>query len=161
MVDTVTPEVRSRMMAAVKSRDTSTETSVRKALHGIGFRYRVHKRIGRSRPDILLPKYSAAIFVHGCFWHGHAGCRYARMPKSNVEFWATKIERNVARDARNEDEMVAMGWRIALVWECAIRDIGVTQVRDQVADWLRGGGERLEVRSDDPKVGTGRRKTAR
>lgn len=154
MVDTVTPEVRSRMMAAVKSRDTSTETSIRKALHAIGFRYRVHKRIGKSRPDFLLPKYSAAIFVHGCFWHGHAECRYARIPKSNVEFWTTKIERNVARDARNEDELGAMGWRIALVWECAIRDLGVIQVSHQIADWLRGGGERLEVRSDGPTSGT-------
>lgn len=154
MVDTVTPEVRSRMMAAVKSRDTSTETSIRKALHAIGFRYRVHKRIGKSRPDFLLPKYSAAIFVHGCFWHGHAECRYARIPKSNVQFWTTKIERNVARDARNEDELAAMGWRIALVWECAIRDLGVIQVSHQIADWLRGGGERLEVRSDGPTSGT-------
>lgn len=158
MVDTVTPEVRSRMMAAVKSRNTSTETSIRKALHALGFRYRVHKRIGKSRPDILLNKYSAAIFVHGCFWHGHSGCRYARMPKSNVEFWETKIERNVARDARNEDEMAAMGWRIVLVWECAIRDLGVTEVRDRIADWLKHGGERLEIRSE-VEVGAVRRKT--
>jgi DNA mismatch endonuclease (patch repair protein) len=147
MVDTVTPEVRSRMMAAVKSKDTSVETSVRKAIHAVGFRYRIHKRIGKSRPDILLPKHSAAIFVHGCFWHGHVGCRYSRMPKSNVEFWVTKIERNMARDIRNEHEMADLGWRVAIVWECAVRDLGVTAVRDRIADWLVDGREKLELRS--------------
>lgn len=148
MVDTVSREVRSRMMAAVRSKDTSIETSVRKALHAIGFRYRLHKRIGKSRPDILLLKHSAAIFVHGCFWHGHVGCRYARMPKSNVEFWATKIERNMARDVRNEEETVELGWRVAIVWECAIRDLGVTVVRDRLADWLKDGEGRVEIRGE-------------
>jgi DNA mismatch endonuclease (patch repair protein) len=149
------------MMAAVKSKDTSVETSVRKALHEIGFRYRLHKRIGKSRPDILLPKHSAVIFVHGCFWHGHVGCRYSRMPKSNVEFWATKIERNMARDVRNEVEMAALGWRVAIIWECANRDLGVTIVRDRIADWLVGDGEKLELANDIETSAAARTKTAK
>ncbi|MBY3433758.1 DNA mismatch endonuclease Vsr [Rhizobium laguerreae] len=161
MVDTVAPEVRSRMMAAVKSKDTSIETAVRKALHAAGFRYRIHKKIGKSRPDILLPKHSAAIFVHGCFWHGHAGCRYSRTPKSNIEFWTTKIERNMVRDAHNEEEMAGMGWRVALVWECAIKDLGVAQVSGRIADWLRGRSERLEIKSDGVTGGANRPKAAR
>ncbi|MDW9481251.1 DNA mismatch endonuclease Vsr [Sinorhizobium meliloti] len=148
MADTVTPEVRSRMMAAVRSRNTVPEMAIRKSLHASGFRYRIHKKIGKSRPDILLPKYSAAIFVHGCFWHGHVGCRYSRMPKSNVEFWTSKIERNAARDTRNEDEITQLGWRIAVVWECAVRDLGALEVCEKLADWLRQGGATLEIESD-------------
>jgi DNA mismatch endonuclease (patch repair protein) len=145
------------MMAAVKSKDTSAETRVRKSLHAIGFRYSLHKKIGTSRPDVLLPKHSAAIFVHGCFWHGHRGCRYARMPKSNVAFWESKIARNMARDIRNAEEMAGLGWRVAIVWECAIRDLGVAIVRDRLAEWLMDGGKQLEIKGDGEERASARK----
>lgn len=162
MVDTVTPEVRSRMMAAVKSRDTAPEMALRKTLHAKGFRYRVHSRIGKSRPDMSLSKFRAAVFVHGCFWHGHAACRLSRTPKSNVGFWTEKIERNSARDTRNLMELEAAGWRVAVVWECAVRDLGIEAVADMVADWLPGNGGGLEIRSPEgtPAGSAPRRKSS-
>ncbi|MCV9964719.1 very short patch repair endonuclease [Pararhizobium sp. BT-229] len=148
MTDTVTAEVRSRMMAAIRSRDTSLEMAVRKMLHGMGFRYRIHKKVGKARPDMLLPKYSAAVFIHGCFWHGHLACRNSRIPKSNVEFWSSKIEGNAARDRRNEEEMLELGWRIAVVWECAVRPAARDATLKTLAGWLRNGEQRLEIAGD-------------
>lgn len=147
MVDTVTPEVRSRMMAAVKSRDTKPEMALRRALHAMGFRYRVHAKVDRARPDIVLPKYRAAVFVHGCFWHAHDHCRLARLPKSNVGFWTEKLDRNAARDARNMADLAQAGWRTAVVWECAVRDGDISMIAEELAAWLRGGDAvDLEVR---------------
>ena len=123
MADTMTPEQRSRCMAAIKGKDTKPEMIVRKYLFSRGLRYRVQVRKLPGNPDIVLPKYKTVIFVDGCFWHGHEGCRYFRLPKSNVEFWKSKIERNVARDARNEEELKSLGWRILRVWECDIRKV--------------------------------------
>lgn len=144
MTDTVTAEVRSRMMAAIRSRDTKPEMVVRKVLHGMGFRYRIHKKVGKVRPDMLLPKYSAAVFIHGCFWHGHA-CSHSRIPKSNIGFWSAKIQGNAARDRRNEDEMLELGWRIAVVWECAVRPASRDATLKTLAGWLRNGEQRLEI----------------
>lgn len=123
MTDTMTPEQRHRCMAAIKGKDTKPEMIVRKYLFSRGLRFRIQARKLPGRPDIVLPKYKTVIFVDGCFWHGHEGCRYYRLPKSNVEFWREKIERNVARDARNEAELKAMGWRVIRVWECDIRAV--------------------------------------
>lgn len=121
MTDTMTPEQRHRCMAAIKGKDTKPEMIVRKYLFSRGLRFRIQARKLPGRPDIVLPKYKTVIFVDGCFWHGHEGCRYYRLPKSNVEFLREKIERNVARDARNEAELIAMGWRVIRVWECDLR----------------------------------------
>lgn len=121
MADVKTPEQRSRNMAAIKGKDTKPEMIVRKYLFSRGLRFRVQVRKLPGKPDIVLPKYKTAIFVNGCFWHGHEGCRYFRLPKSNVEFWAEKIAHNVARDVRNEAELKSLGWHVFRVWECEIK----------------------------------------
>lgn len=123
MADVMTPEQRSHCMAAIKGKDTKPEMIVRKYLFSRGLRYRVQVRKLPGNPDIVLPKYKTVIFVNGCFWHGHEGCRYFRLPKSNVEFWEEKIKRNVARDFRNEAELKALGWRVIRVWECEIKTL--------------------------------------
>lgn len=96
---------------------------VRKYLFSCGLRFRIQVRKLPGNPDIVLPKYKTVIFVNGCFWHGHEGCRYYRLPKSNIEFWENKIKNNVARDVRNEEELKALGWRVIRVWECDIRKV--------------------------------------
>lgn len=123
MADTMTPEQRHNCMAAVKGKDTKPEFIVRKYLFSRGLRFRIQVRELPGNPDIVLPKYKTVIFVNGCFWHGHEGCKYSRLPKSNIEFWQTKIKRNIARDIRNEAELKVLGWRVIRVWECDIRKV--------------------------------------
>lgn len=123
MADVMTPEQRHKCMAAVKGKDTKPELIVRKYLFSRGLRFRVQVKNLPGRPDIALPKYKTVIFVNGCFWHGHERCKYFHIPKSNVEFWKSKIERNIARDNRNEAELKALGWRVIRVWECDIRKV--------------------------------------
>lgn len=123
MADVMTPEQRRRNMAAIKGKDTKPEMIVRKHLFSRGLRFRVQVRKLPGTPDIVLPKYKTVIFVNGCFWHGHDGCKYFRLPKSNVQFWKEKIERNVARDTRSETELKALGWRVIRVWECEIKTV--------------------------------------
>ena len=123
MADIMTPEQRHRCMAAIKGKDTKPELIVRKYLFSRGLRFRIQVCKLPGRPDIVLRKYRTVIFVDGCFWHGHEGCRYFRLPKSNIDFWRAKIERNTARDARNEAELTAQGWRVLRVWECDIRTV--------------------------------------
>lgn len=119
----MTPEQRRRCMAAIKGKDTKPEMIVRKYLFSRGLRFRVQVRKLLGNPDIVLPKYKTVIFVDGCFWHGHEGCKYFKMPKSNVDFWKSKIERNVARDIRNEAELKALGWRVIRMWECEFKAV--------------------------------------
>lgn len=109
-------------MRRVKSRDTGPELRVRRLLHRAGFRYRLHGSHLPGRPDLVFASRRVALFVHGCFWHGHDCRRGARMPKANVEYWRAKIGCNVLRDARAEAALTAMGWRPVVVWECALRD---------------------------------------
>ena len=123
MTDVMTPEQRSRCMAAVKGRDTKPELTVRKYLFSRGLRFRVQVRKLPGNPDIVLPKYKTVIFVDGCFWHGHEGCKYYRLPKSNVEFWENKISNNIARDTRSEEALKDLGWRVIRVWECDIKKV--------------------------------------
>lgn len=120
-MDIVKPEVRSRMMASIRGRDTKPELMVRQYLHGCGFRYRLHVRELPGRPDLVLPKWKAAVFVHGCFWHGHEGCRYFRVPATRTDFWVAKIRGNAERDARAEAALIGAGWRVIVLWECALR----------------------------------------
>ena len=107
-------------MAAIRSRDTTPELAVRKTLHAEGFRYRLHSKRLPGKPDIVLPRYRAVVFVHGCFWHHH-GCANSVWPKTRREFWRTKIGGNIARDLRNAKALNAQGWRVLVVWECDIR----------------------------------------
>lgn len=122
MADVMTPEQRSRCMAAVKGKDTKPEMIVRKYLFSRGMRFRVQVRKLPGTPDIVLPKYKTVIFVNGCFWHGHEDCKYFRLPKSNVEFWKEKIGRNIERDRESMQALLDLGWKIIRVWECELRN---------------------------------------
>lgn len=121
MADVFSPGKRSQVMAAIKGRDTKQELLVRRFLFRHGLRFRVSDRRLPGRPDIVLPKYKTAVFLNGCFWHGHEGCPYYRLPKSNQEFWKKKISRNKARDEKNIARLLSMGWRPIVVWECELR----------------------------------------
>lgn len=127
MADIKTTEERSRNMAAIKGKNTNPEMIVRRFLFSRGLRFRIHVKELPGNPDIVLPKYNTIIFVNGCFWHGHKGCKYFRLPKSNVEFWKDKIEHNVARDTRNEEELKKLGWHIIRVWECYIKTVSTRE----------------------------------
>lgn len=122
MTDIKTPEQRSRCMAAVKGKNTKPEMIVRKYLFSRGLRFRVQVRKLPGNPDIVLPKYKTVIFVNGCFWHGHEGCKYFRLPKSNIEFWKEKIERNIERDRESMQALFDLGWKVIRVWECELRN---------------------------------------
>ena len=108
-------------MASIRSRDTKPELLVRRYLHGRGFRYRLAKKELPGKPDLVLRRYNAVVFVNGCYWHGHAGCRYATTSATRREFWKAKIAANAARDQRVIEELRLLGWRVAVVWECALR----------------------------------------
>ena len=120
MADTFTPAQRSRIMAKVKSRDTKPEMVVRRWLHAHGFRFRLHDKKMPGKPDVKLTKHRTVIFVHGCFWHRHPGCKRATTPASRVDYWTAKFQRNVERDARNRDTLAALGWNVVTLWECEI-----------------------------------------
>lgn len=137
MADIMSPEQRSERMSRIRSRDTRPELALRRLLHAAGFRYRLHRKMP-GRPDLVLPKYRAIIFIHGCFWHRHADCRVASTPKSNVDFWTSKFARNVARDAMVESTLRRSGWRVLVVWECDLNTrekAAVTAAK--VGSWLR------------------------
>ncbi|GGZ72007.1 very short patch repair endonuclease [Lysobacter xinjiangensis] len=108
------------MMRAVKGKHTKPELLVRSAAHRCGLRFRIHKRDLPGSPDVVFPRHKVALFVHGCYWHRHPGCRKATTPATNVEFWAEKFRANVARDSRNRDALTALGWRVVEVWECEV-----------------------------------------
>lgn len=146
MTDVVNPATRSRMMAGIKSRDTKPEIMVRKALLAAGVRFRLHLSGLPGRPDIVLPRKRIAVFVHGCFWHKHAGCKYAKLPSSRQDFWREKLGRNVERDRENVDALVGLGWRVLVVWECATRMKGAENLLPSaLATWIDGGETRGEL----------------
>lgn len=144
MTDRVPPDVRSRMMASIRARDTQPELIVRRHLHGLGFRYRLVPRELPGKPDLVLPKHRVVVFVHGCFWHGHAGCRFATVPATRTEFWISKIATNRARDHHKETQLKASGWRIAVVWECALKTEREVALRQLVA-FIRSGRDAMEI----------------
>lgn len=121
--DVVTPNVRSRMMAGIGPKDTRPEMMVRRGLHALGYRYRLHDRRLPGRPDLVFSSRRAVIFIHGCFWHGH-DCSLFRWPGTRPQFWRDKIDGNIARDARVRNELLAAGWRVMDVWECQLRGRG-------------------------------------
>lgn len=136
---------RSEMMSRIRSTDTVPEVKLRKALHAMGFRFRIHSRSLPGSPDIVLPKYRSAIFVHGCFWHGHEGCRNFRIPKTRPEFWTEKIGRNRERDRAAIDRLLQEGWRVLVVWECASRLNHGDKLPSAVTEWLRGSETNAEL----------------
>ncbi len=114
---------RSRNMAAIRGRDTSPELKVRRLLHRLGYRFRLHRRDLPGSPDIVLSKHKTVVFVHGCFWHRHPGCHYATTPKTREEFWSSKFEKNIERDHRQQQKLHEMGWSVMVVWECELADM--------------------------------------
>lgn len=148
MADVVGPEVRSRMMAGIRGTNTAPELLLRRGLHAEGFRYRLHDRRLPGKPDIVFPRLDAVIFAHGCFWHGH-NCHLFKWPSTRPEFWRAKISRNREIDARNEAALSALGWRQAIVWECALKGkarLPLPEVIQRCTSWLRSNRRSLEIR---------------
>lgn len=121
MTDNLTPEQRKKTMTRVKSQDTSPEMKVRRLAHSLGYRFRLHRKDLPGKPDLVFPKLKKVIFVHGCFWHGHPGCKASKRPTTNTEYWNKKLDRNIARDKLNQEKLVSMGWRCLVIWECQIK----------------------------------------
>ena len=122
MADVHSPETRSYNMSRIRGKNTKPEELVRKYLFAQGFRYRKNDARLPGKPDIVLPKYKTVIFVNGCFWHAHEGCRYFVWPKNNAEFWKKKIDGNIERDAKNQRLLTELGWRVIVVWECELKN---------------------------------------
>lgn len=136
------------MMSGIRGKDTKPEMVMRRGLHALGFRFRLHDRKLPGTPDLVFPKYHAVILVHGCFWHGH-DCHLFRLPGSRTEFWRTKIDRNRAIDARTELALHDGGWRVGTVWECAMRGkgrISMENILEACSAWLKSDVSELEIR---------------
>ena len=120
MSDKLTKEHRSWNMSRIKGKDTGIEVAVRKRLFSLGYRYRKNDKSLPGKPDIVFPKYKTVIFIHGCFWHKHTGCKIARIPKSNTDFWVKKLNHNVENDIKHNQQLIDMGWKVITIWECEI-----------------------------------------
>lgn len=131
-MDKLTPKQRSKNMSAVKSKDTKPEMFVRRSLHALGFRFRLHRRDLPGKPDIVFPSRRAVIFVNGCFWHGHT-CKAGELPTTRRDFWEEKIDKNRERDTRNIDALRNAGWNVLTVWEC---ELGEVDAVSRIASWL-------------------------
>ena len=146
MADIVDKTTRSRMMAGIGGKNSKPEMTLRRALHAKGLRYRLHADHLPGKPDLLFPQFKAVVFVHGCFWHRHAGCRYATEPRTRACFWKAKFSANVARDRRVARLLAESGWRVATVWECALRDAdAVAATSRRVAAWLPSASGKLDI----------------
>lgn len=149
MPDNHTPAQRHDNMAAIHSASTKPELKLRRALWHLGFRYRVNDKRLPGRPDIVLPKYRTAIFVHGCFWHGHKDCKYYTVPKTNTEFWVAKVARNQERDQEVWRKLEAKGWNVIIVWECQLKKAVLEDAVNRVAAEIRHNGEILRSAQND------------
>lgn len=137
MADVVSPAKRSQMMSGIKGKNSLPEKLVRKALFAMGHRFRLHRRDLPGTPDIAMPSRKISIFVHGCFWHAHQGCKFAKTPSTRTEFWTAKLQGNVDRDRRAADKLAEMGWRVLNVWECSTRDPEAAKsLPDAVRAWI-------------------------
>ncbi|MCY4596347.1 MAG: DNA mismatch endonuclease Vsr [Bryobacterales bacterium] len=139
MADNVTPQRRSEIMSNIRAKGMKPEMLVRRLTHSLGFRYRLHRKDLPGKPDLVFPGRRKVIFVHGCFWHQHAdpACRIARRPRSNLDYWLPKLERNVSRDAENQARLAQLGWRALVIWECEVEAGG--GVADRIRDFLQIG----------------------
>lgn len=147
MADVVSKETRSRMMAGIRAKNTKPEILLRRGLHQLGFRFRIHRPDLPGKPDLVFAKHNAALFAQGCFWHGHE-CHLFKWPKSREEFWRAKIHENQTRDKAAFNNLEAQGWRVGEVWECALKGrgrLGLETVLGLCADWLLSSADRLEI----------------
>ena len=146
MTDTLSPERRSQLMAKIHGKDTAIEKKVRSYLHKKGYRFRKHVAALPGSPDIVLPTCKAAIFIHGCFWHGHYGCRKSRLPTARRSFWEEKRQANLERDARKISDLINFGWRVAVVWQCALeKPTTLAHTMDMLEDWINSEKTRCEI----------------
>lgn len=134
-MDTLTQDQRSERMSRVRSKDTKPEMHVRRLAHSLGYRYRLHRRDLPGTPDLVFPSRRKVIFVHGCFWHRHAGCPNTRWPKSKLDFWKPKLEANKKRDIKHKRQLTRLGWRYLVVWECEVRDDSLDK---RIVEFLEG-----------------------
>jgi DNA mismatch endonuclease (patch repair protein) len=123
MADTFTPEKRSEIMSRIGRKDTGPEMRVRRLLHALGYRFRLHRKDLPGKPDVVLPRYRKVILVHGCFWHSHPDCPRAALPTTNEQFWRTKIGKNVARDALAREQLHEQGWDVLVLWQCELKGV--------------------------------------
>lgn len=150
MTDIVDAATRSRMMSGIRGTNTKPEILIRKLLHRRGFRFRINDSRLPGKPDIVLPKYHAVVFVNGCFWHGH-DCRLFKMPSTRREFWQNKLEKNRKNDERSLKNLCSAGWRVATVWECAVRGPlrqEETALVERLVTWIWGNDEKLELAAE-------------
>ncbi|MDE2636222.1 MAG: very short patch repair endonuclease [Chloroflexota bacterium] len=150
MTDTVSPEKRSQVMALVGSKNTKPELLIRKRLHALGFRYRLHVKDLPGKPDLVFPRYKSVIQINGCFWHGHS-CPRCRMPSSNTEYWNRKVARNMERDAANRRLLLNEGWRVLTIWECALTGkwkLGLSEVIALASKWLLSKESICEIKGE-------------
>lgn len=154
--DTVSPEVRSRMMAGIKGGNTKPELAVRSALHRRGYRFRLHRKNLPGKPDLVFPRHRAVILVHGCFWHGH-DCHLFKWPRTRKNFWREKIASNMERDRRQLTDLRDVGWRVATVWECALKGrdrLPIETVADTCAEWLESDEWEMGLRGIETRLPT-------
>jgi DNA mismatch endonuclease (patch repair protein) len=147
MADIVSKEKRSKMMAGIQGKDTKPEIKVRKALHHLGFRYKLHDKTLPGKPDLVFPKYNAVIFVHGCFWHAH-GCHLFKWPSTRTEFWKSKILENKKRDKANNKKLLNRRWRILTIWECAMKGkykLNFESTIISISEWLESSDPCAEI----------------
>ena len=152
MSDVFTQSQRHVIMSHIHGEDTMPERSLRKALWRKGFRYRLNDKHLPGKPDIVFPKYRTAIFVHGCFWHGHKGCKYYTIPKTNTDFWIAKISRNQERDQEVWRQLEAKGWFVIIVWECQLKTARLQETAEAVASEIRKNGEIYQSIQSDRKI---------
>lgn len=156
MVDVLTPEQRRHNMSRIRGRDTKPEMLLRRGLHAAGLRFRLHARDLPGRPDLVFPRFRAAVLVHGCFWHGH-GCPMCRLPATRPDFWARKLEGNRARDRRTGEALARSGWRVMIVWECSLRGPArqpLGEVLAQCAGFIRNGEQQAELGGSWNSIGS-------
>jgi len=133
-------------MSRIRGKNSEPELRLRRALHRAGFRYRLHKSNLPGSPDIVLPKYKAVVFVHGCFWHRHVNCAYCYTPKTRVDFWSNKFDQNVARDIRQIAALHSVGWRVGVVWECGLRSlVDLPRTASALQRWLKSKKPNFEI----------------
>jgi len=134
-------------MSGIRGKNTRPEFAVRRALFALGYRFRLHRRDLPGAPDIVLPGGRIAIFVHGCFWHMHAGCRFSKLPSTRTQFWQLKLQGNAQRDLRDAEALSQAGWRVLVVWECATRDqASLARLGDDLSRWIESAESRGEIK---------------